>query len=86
MFFQIPYQKILSAEFEVIPKMIDLLVRLKSLFVQFVDVVLFTPNNIPIIPLSFVVPLVIEGFVNAIGEVGFVLDDRARVKESSTKK
>lgn len=85
-FFQIPDQKILSTELKVIAKMIDLLVRLKSFFVQLVYVVLFTPNNIPIIDFSFLVPLLLEGFVNAIGEVGFVLNDRARVMESGTKK
>ena len=85
-FLKIPDQQVLSAKFEVIAEMVDLLVGLKSFLVQFVDVVLFTPDYIPIIGLSFLVALFLEGFMDAIGEVGFVLDDGTRVRESGTRR
>ena len=66
--------------------MIYLLMRLKSFFVQFVDVVFLAPNDIPIISIGFLVAFLIEGLVDAIGKVGFVFDDGTRVKESCTKK
>lgn len=70
------------AEFIVVAKVIDFLMRGEFLFVEFIDELLLTPNQVPVIAFDSLPTSHLKGIEYAVGEVGFEFDSGS-VSESN---
>lgn len=74
MLFKISYKVVFPTKLEIVSKMIDLLMRQQSLLINFVYVLFFAPDNVPVINLGFLIALLFKCITYTVSKVSFVFD------------
>ena len=82
MFFEVPDEVVLPAEFVVVFEMVDLLARQQFLVVEFRYELLLAPDDVPGVILYFLVASSFEGLLDAVAKVGLVADEWTRSRET----
>ena len=77
MLFEVFDELVFPAQFVVIPKVVDFLVRRQFFLIEFGNELFFAPDDVPLGIVDCGVPSALECLEDAVGEVRFELDGGA---------
>ena len=74
MFFEVLDEVVFLAHFEIVPEVVDFLVRQQSLLIYLIESILLAPYHIPVLICSLLVTPILKRLIDTVGEISPVPD------------